>query len=283
LLVANRLGAFATLKTFSSGGFNLPIVPAAHILFFFFACGLVSFFVAARLRQGSRGDGTLMVVAVSAGTLAAALGRCDIGHVAFEAIGILIVATMLASNFFRLWDGYRIAFVVLFVFAPSVLALAFLPTALAQRKASLNGPTARTESCPVLSSPSDPLLAPFGYSPNCEAEFRSGVIDPGYFYGLDNVLTPATIDIKISEMRDRPRQSLLLPNNLDPQCRFDLTVQRHLVQTLFLYPYFAKVRNEHSVAEPLCSYIHANYSKAEPLGKENWDYAIWSPSGNGGR
>ena len=38
LLIEDRIGALATLKAFSSGAFNFPIVPAGHILFLFFAC-----------------------------------------------------------------------------------------------------------------------------------------------------------------------------------------------------------------------------------------------------
>jgi hypothetical protein len=275
LLTWDRLGAFATLKAFSSGGFNLPIVPAPHILSFFFVCGLVSFFVASRLRGGSRGDGTLMVVAVSAGTLFAALGRCDIGHVAFAAIGILLVGTMLASNFPRLWDMFRIAFIVLFVFIPAVLTLAFFPIAFAQRKASVEPNQMRP--CSVLYSASRPTLAPFGYSLNCEPKLRSGAIDPGYFYGLDNVLTATSIDRKVSEMRDHPGQSLLLPNNFDPQCKFDLTVQRSLVRTVLLYPYSGKVKNDHSIAEPLCAYIHSHYVASMPTNEKDDGFAIWSP------
>src|SRR6266702_2860939 len=88
LLEANRLDVFATLKAFSGGAYSFPILPAGHLLLFIFGCGLVSLFVAWRLREGSSGDGMLMVVAVSAGTLFAALGRCDVGHVGLEAIGI---------------------------------------------------------------------------------------------------------------------------------------------------------------------------------------------------
>jgi hypothetical protein len=275
LLTWGRLGAFATLKAFGSGGFNLPIVPGPHILSFLFVCGLVSFFVASRLRGGSRGDGTLMVVAVSAGTLFAALGRCDIGHVGFAAIGILLVGTILASNFPRLWDMYRIAFIVLFVFIPAVLTLALFPLALAERKAPVD--PNQIKPCLVLYAASGPTLAPFGYSLNCEPQVRSGAIDPGYFYGLDNVLTPGSVDRKISEMRDHPGQNLLLPNNFDPQCTFDLTVQRSLIRILLLYPYSGRVKNEHSVAEPLCAYIHSHYTASESTRAKNHGFSIWNP------
>lgn len=272
LLIWERLGAFTTLKAFSSGGFNLPITPGPNILSFFFVCVLVSFFVASRLRGGSRGDGVLMVVAVSAGTLFAALGRCDPGHIVFAAIGILLVGTILASNFPRLWDMYRIAFIALFVFIPAVLTFALYPMSFAQRQASVG--SIQMNPCLVPHSAGRPTLAPFGYSLNCEPQVRSGAIDPGYFYGLDNVLTPTSVDRKISEMRDHPERSLLLPNNFDPACTFDLAVQRDLVRVLLLYPYSGKIRNERSIAEPLCAYIHTHYI---PTSGEKTGFAIWSP------
>ena len=65
----------------------------------------------------------LMVLAVSIVTLFAALGRCDVWHVGFEGIGVLVVATLLISALPNLWGGYRIAFVVLFVAAPAMTLL----------------------------------------------------------------------------------------------------------------------------------------------------------------
>ncbi len=59
-----------------------------------------------------------MVLAVSIGTLFAALGRCDVWHVGFEGIGFLVIGTLVVSAMPKLWRGYRIAFVALFVVAP---------------------------------------------------------------------------------------------------------------------------------------------------------------------
>jgi hypothetical protein len=70
------------------------------------------------------------VLAVSIGTLFAALGRCDVWHVGFEGIGVLVVATLLMSARPNLWRGYRIAFVVLFIAAPAVTALWWYQAAL---------------------------------------------------------------------------------------------------------------------------------------------------------
>jgi hypothetical protein len=71
-----------------------------------------------------------MVLAVSILTLFAALGRCDVWHVGFEGIGVLVIATLLISALPNLWPGYRIAFVVLFVAAPAMTLLWWYQAAL---------------------------------------------------------------------------------------------------------------------------------------------------------
>ncbi len=127
---AGRLELLKTLKAFAGGAYNFPIVPGGHILFFMFCCGVVTLYAASRLRAGAQGGGMLMVLAVSIGTLFAALGRCDVWHVGFEGIGVLVVATLLISARPNLWRGYRIAFVVLLVAAPAMTALWWYQAAL---------------------------------------------------------------------------------------------------------------------------------------------------------
>ena len=264
---ANKLNVFATLKVFAGGAYSFPILPAGHILLFFFACGLVSVFVAARLYEGSRGDGMLMVAAVSAGTLFAALGRCDPGHVLFAAIGILLVATVLASNFHGIWRGYKIAFLVFFVVIPSVYALSEIPFVLHQRIALIHD-AASIDRCPAPSEVKDTVLSPFGYRSSCVLGIRSGVVDTGYFYGLDNVFTPTTVQRKISEMRNHPEEGLLLPENFGDKCKVDAVAERTVIRILFVYPYRGReVKNPDSVAEPLCAYINRHYRRTGGAGK----------------
>ncbi len=278
-LWANRLNVFATLKVFAGGAYSFPILPAGHILFFFFACGLVAVFVAARLYEGSRGDGMLMVIAVSSGTLFAALGRCDIGHVVFAAIGIFIVATVLASNFPGLWGAYKMAFLAFFVVIPSVYALSEITVILNQRKALIHDATS-ADRCPAPSDIKDTLLAPFGYRSNCVLGVRPGVVDTGYFYGLENVFTRTTVKRKISEMRNRPEEGLLLPEDFDAKCKVDAATERTVIRLLFVYPYRGRVKNPDSIAEPLCTYINSHYRRTEALGRERYEYAIWSRVNN---
>jgi hypothetical protein len=279
VLGANRLNVFATLKAFSSGGYNFPILPAGHILFFFFACSLVAIFVAARLREGSRGDGMLMVVAVSAGTLFAALGRCNIEHVGFAAIGIFIVASVLASNVPRVWGAYKMAFLVFFVVINSVYTLFVVPAVLNHRKALIHG-AASIDRCPVPSDEKDTLWAPFGYGSSCVLGTHPFIVDTGYFWGLQNVWTPTAVNSKISEIRDRPEESLLLPKDFDAKCKNYPATERTVIRIQFVFPYRGTVKHQDNVVEPLCAYIDSHYRKTDVLGRESDEFAIWSPVSN---
>ena len=315
LLGANRMDVFATMKAFSGGAYNSPIIPAGHILFFFFMCGLVSIFVAARFRAKSRGDGMLMVVAVSAGTLFAALGRCDEGHVGFAAVGIVIVATVLASTFRQIWRGYRILFLIFFVFIPAVstvcvyciplskaIVLRLFQTepqgsstrmdAIIERgmrwKFGADDARSKFEELKATSTASTEidlqsaypkldgkLMAPFGYRPFGFGSYHLASIDTGYFYGLTNLFTPATVERKIDELQAHPERDLLLPEKFNDLCKVDASAERLLIQELFIYPYSRKVVHADSVREPLCGYIDRHYSKRIDMGSRGYGYSFW--------
>lgn len=270
LVAAGRLGLFATLQEFSRGAFNFPIIPAPHILFLLFACGLVSFFVAARLRQGSRGDGMLMVIAVSAATLFAALGRCDPEHTGLSAIGILIPATLLVSSMPRLWNAYRIAFLTLFVLLPSVTSLS-----------SYRGLVSRVAPMPANPLTAFPqsegmLQAPFGFNPSGFGHPHVAGIATGYYDGLENALTPPAVERKIAELAANPNRKLLLPDNFEAPCKVDPAADRRMIQRLFAYPYRGKLRHTDSVLQPLCGYIQDHYRRTAELGPQVPGFSIWA-------
>jgi hypothetical protein len=272
VVAANKLHVFETLMSFSAGAYSLPIVPAVHILLFFFACGLVSLFVAARFRERSRGDGLLMVVAVSVGTLPAALGRCDAGHVGFDGIGILIVATVLVSTFPLLWRGYRAVFIVVLILYPGFLGLVATPPMVASR-VTIRQNTAGSDACKVIFETKEEIFAPFGYDPMAFCEPRSEQISTGYFFGRTNMFSPAMVDLKMSELIDHPERKLLLPNGFG-QCRLDIAEERRFIQVLFAYPYRGEVRNDASIVQPLCDYINEHYRRTAGFGGRDSGYSV---------
>jgi hypothetical protein len=275
VVAANELKIFETLKTFGAGGYSIPIVPAAHILLFFFACGLISVFVSARFREGSRGDGMLMLVSVSVGALPAALGRCDTGHVALSGMGILIVATVLASNFPRVWSWYRAVFVVVFILYPGFLSLVEVPASLASRIVTQQR-TIKSDACKVVLGVKDKMLAPFGYAPRAFCQARSEMISTGYFYGVINVFSPMTVDRKIAEMTDQPEQELLLPNDFG-QCEVNAAAEKRYVRLVLAYPYGGKAIHPVGIVEPLCRYIYDHYRRAAGgFGGYDSEYSVWT-------
>ncbi len=96
--VAARLQVFATLNAFRTGGFNFPIPPAPHILLFLTTLGLVSSYCLQRFRL-RRPDAVVVLTLVSAGSIAGALGRCDLIHVLLDPLGCWIAAFVLVGQF----------------------------------------------------------------------------------------------------------------------------------------------------------------------------------------
>ena len=117
-LGANALGMFQALKAYSGGSYNFPILPAPHILLFLLCLLVSACYVVARYRDGSRPDNSIFLIAVFCPAIAAALGRCDPGHVTLSGLGILLAGTFYLSGFRRVWRWYIWAFVIFFVVSP---------------------------------------------------------------------------------------------------------------------------------------------------------------------
>lgn len=87
--VGNASGIFTTLKQFGGGGNNFPIIPAPHILMFFFCLLLSACYIVVRFREGGPSDNVSYLIAVSIPMIPAALGRCDAVHVIDNGLGIM--------------------------------------------------------------------------------------------------------------------------------------------------------------------------------------------------
>lgn len=114
--IAARYGIFYTLAAFSSGGFNLPVMPAPAFLLFFLLTGLAACYAGQRLRTGQP-DALLALIAVSACSLAAALGRCDPLHMLFNPLGVLLAGSFLVAGLplrIVVWPAMWFVFVLLF-------------------------------------------------------------------------------------------------------------------------------------------------------------------------
>lgn len=84
---------FSSIFAFGAGGYNFPVLPTAHIVFY-----LASAMIAVPL-LASRRDGLGAGLAIAMTMLAAsALGRCDAGHVYWNGMMAFVLATALLAR-----------------------------------------------------------------------------------------------------------------------------------------------------------------------------------------
>lgn len=109
---ALRLHLLDTVKASGGGADSFPICFAPHILVFFaalFFCGCYAF---RRFSGSGIEDNTIGLIAYSVPMAAAALGRCDPGHVFLNGLGIFLSSMIYASNYRSVWKWYKAAFIV---------------------------------------------------------------------------------------------------------------------------------------------------------------------------
>ena len=315
-LVAVRLDLFQSLKSMGSGAFNFPIIPAGHILLFFFCCVIVTFYIATRLRERSKGESVLIVAAVSIPLLPAALGRCDPWHVIFNGTGIVLAATVLVSTMPRIWRLYQPLLVIFFILLPAVgytqsyrpllrrafyLRVLLSPPPFFKAQASaravqhlqLNpGNSEITAQLAVLKATSgsraldlhsaypgfDGIFeAPFDYNPNGFGMYEGADVDPGYYSALEFAITRESIDRKIDELKSHPERNLLLPDHVSWHCNQDPAVQQHTINSIFSYPFRETPRNLTNLWRPLCAYILSNYHIVQKPSQQGYDWTVWAP------
>jgi hypothetical protein len=127
LWAALKLHVLDTLKAIGGGAFNFPISLAPHILLFFAAIFVCSCYVFLRFSERRTDDNTIGLIAFSIPMIAAALGRCDPGHVFWNGEGIFLASMFYVSNHTIAWKWYRAAFVIVMLILQS-LSTAWLYT-----------------------------------------------------------------------------------------------------------------------------------------------------------
>ncbi len=319
LLLVTRVAAhfevFATLDAFRTGGFNFPIPPAPHILLFLTTLGLVSSYCLQQFRL-RRPNAVVVLTLVSAGSIAGALGRCDLIHVLLDPLGCWIAAFVLVGRFRVFGRFFVSAACFLFLLLNARFSLygraigwskAALPAIFANepehsdnrldrfiqaKSATLFGvEKAKTKLAemrffahhqrgisPALlyGYPSGTIFeAPFSYTPSRFGTLQTKEIDPGFYFGMVNVLTPQAVQRKVAELAHSPERPLLILAGNEDSCSPDPEGRRSTISSYFWYPYHAAVRNPGSVLEPVCSYIHTHYRVAIAASPENFGYALW--------
>jgi len=280
---AAHKGLFETLRSMGTGGYNFPLLPAPH-LFPIFALLLIAGWVFVDgLRHPREAGVAHYLIATTLFTIPAAFGRCDRGHIIINTVGAAVVGLTILANNRVVWRWTLITYVATVLLLPLpftyLSARQILNAALragCSQKRLISEP-----SCSVrlrLPTPNgEPLRAPVGFSvPLPEADARNYVTS-GRFDGLQDVLQPHQLEQKLRELREHPRQWLILPRNyrcdVPPPSREALFVDLAAM-------YFPRPRHEILFFKPLCNYIEAAYEPAETPSEIPVEYELLRPRMN---
>ena len=124
-LAALKLHALDTVRASGGGADSLPISFAPYMLVFFAAVFLCACYVYLRLSRLGVQDNTIGLIAFSIPMLAAALGRCDQGHVLMNGLGIFLASMFYVSNYRTAWKWYSRTFIVFMILISAGTTLLF--------------------------------------------------------------------------------------------------------------------------------------------------------------
>ena len=122
-LAAFKLHVLDTVRASGGGADSFPLSFAPYMLVFFTAIFLCGCYVYLRLSRPNIQDNTLGLIAFSIPMLAAALGRCDPGHVLLNGLGIFLASMFYASNYQTAWKWYSRTFIVFLMVLPALFGL----------------------------------------------------------------------------------------------------------------------------------------------------------------
>jgi hypothetical protein len=278
-----KLHLLDTMIASGGGADGFPIPLALPVLFFFFVVFLCACAIVRRWSRPDFQDNSVALIVISIPMLAAALGRCDPGHIFLNGIGFILAAAIYCSSSPHTWRLYRNSFIfaMLAIFVLDTLFL--LPSLGKLQKIQLSVASPKIDIFalyPELDrSRLDGLIeAPFGYKPNSIGSYLSSQIDYGFYEGVENANTPAAVNRKIDELARHPKRAILIRENTSHDvCTVDASKERLLISSLFLFPYMARISHPQNVRKPICDYIAANYQLAYPATLENYRYELWMP------
>lgn len=272
---ALKLHILDTVKASGGGADSFPVSFAPHILLFFAALFVCACYVFRRFKEQRINDNTIGLIAFSIPMTAAALGRCDPGHVFLNGIGIFLASMFYVSNHRTAWKWYRAAFVIVLIILPAFTGT-LLYLSYARRESNIHSGTPKTvDFSHIYPSWHGAFLAPFGYKPNGLGTYLSNQVDYGHFEGLENANTEDAVHVKLTEIKNHPEKALLLPDHFDSSCHVNIPLERLVISILFAFPYFGKAVHPESVRQPICNYILAQYRLEQTPTLQNFSYGLW--------
>jgi len=276
---ARRFHEFDTLILDGSGANSFPIFFAPAILLYIGSVFICFCLFYLQVVKGEVSDVNLGIIAVSIPMIAAALGRCDPGHLFWNGLGIFLASMFYISNFAGAWRRYRFWFPLLLVGIPWLAGFAISRIAV--------HPTGHRDDL-QRSEATDPLLlgkffptwqggffAPFGFDPNAEGSVLSPRIDYGYFDPFINHGAVESIRATVREIEDTPERALILPAKFEDHCQTNPLGQQVAMSVLFGFPYLGHAVHTESLRKPICDYIVAHYRMQQPPAEQSFGYGLW--------
>jgi len=280
---------YGSLLRFSEGANNLPLIPAAHLVFYILTLFLiVPPLLAAGLRAWEKGHLPAAALCAGLGILCVvmapgALGRCDPPHVLFYGmVASLVLMIRLANISRRAFVAYAVGYAGVFILFMQLVNLRVFFEVPLHRLLSPRGvpilirqlwsasgtdrPSALTLSAldryPKLALP----FASFG-DPEIEEYVASrGHLTPEYYVAIIGVYTPAALEHKLRDVGGT--EYLLVPQRLaTPAERDPCQVYREDIRKWFLYP--AKLRCRAQPLDPVTTvsqFISKHYTPVETIG-----------------
>jgi hypothetical protein len=125
---ALKLHLLDTLIASGGGADSFPIPFSVPVLFFYAVVFVCACSVVRRWAEPSLTDNSIALIVLSIPLLAAALGRCDPGHILSNGVGLMLAVFLYASGSPRMWRLYCSAFIVAMIAIPGyTVCRAFLP------------------------------------------------------------------------------------------------------------------------------------------------------------
>jgi hypothetical protein len=287
--VAFRLGMLGSVRAFATGGYSYPLLPSFSItvaLLTYIGAGCCLYWT---LRMRRFDSVVIPLTSAGAALLPTALGRCDILHIAAATPAFVIGAASLYGmpSLRRWWAVLAVLALIVIPMAlrrsdtlwgrvPGFATVAmFLPHGDPheqdenQRYVSASGLT--TDSLPCDRTYFAPSFMPVPTMP-----IRPACIDTGYYLGIVDVISPAAIQAKADEMRQRPNEPLLMENiPLEVQFPPQLTgvVSLYRESGSFWVP---RKRNMPLTFAPIVDYIRSHYVPGPEVARGK--LRIWYPA-----
>jgi hypothetical protein len=290
VVASARAGAYITLRAFSSGGSNYPVMPTEDVLLVM-ALFVIAACVAFRAFQQKRTDVLfLYLLCISLFGMPASFGRADSGHMQLGAFPAVVIAALALGRYPKIALVIACAFFYLdatsqfrgevwqmreaterWVFNPAHRAgLAYRGTVLGLQVLHADAHRAAMEAkvdayydhqmaIPALSDDFI-VMAPWGSTSDGMTD-SSGKIDYGYYYGIQDVIVPSEVESMIESLQAQPERKLLLPTVWRTHC-YTSDDGDPSFQTWHGF-HWASPKRKMQLYFPFCDFVVSHYAPGE--------------------